>query len=258
MSYEDVQVLIATINRDDLKFLEHMNLQTSAIVANQCERDCKEIKEINDTEITICSSKTRGAARNRNIALSEAKSCYCIIADDDVIYVDRYPEIVRTWFHRFPDADLIIFNVYENPIVRYIIKRPFRVNHFNYMRFGAVRIVFHLDSIKAAKICFDENFGPGTPNIFGEDTIFLHDCLEAGLKIYAVPEYLLSLVNTRKSTWFTGFNTEYFICKARLFHRLSPKNWKLLCFQDLVRHQKEYNLQNPYKMLRLMFNIIDV
>lgn len=78
------------------------------------------------------------------------------------------------------------------------------------MRFGAARIAIKRKSISKNNILFHQEFGGGTLHCHGEDTIFLRDCLKAGLKVIAIPEYIAELNDTRKSSWFSGYNRKYF------------------------------------------------
>ncbi|UTY38087.1 hypothetical protein NMU03_10315 [Allocoprobacillus halotolerans] len=42
-----------------------------------------------------------------------SKADYCLFGDDDLIYVDGYESIVQDYFDKYPDADVIIFNLDE-------------------------------------------------------------------------------------------------------------------------------------------------
>ena len=180
---------------------------------------------------------------NYNMYLKAPKSLYGYALDLTSFF--DYLETIKNSFMENPDADLIIFNLHENPVTRFIIKKRMKINRLNYMRFGSVRIAFKLNSIRKKNISFDPNFGTGANVSFGEDTIFLHDCLKAHLKIIALPKTILSLTNQRESTWFRGFDDKYFNDKGKLFYRINKKAHLFLCLQDSIRHKKEYQL--PWK-----------
>ena len=100
------------------------------------------------------------------------------------------------------------------------------------------RIAFKRKSISGV-IKFDEKFGAGGEIPIGEDTIFLSDCLKHGLKIYASPDYILRLPPS-DSTWFKGYDKEYFFNKGKMYCRIFGKLQYLICLQDAIRHRKQY------------------
>lgn len=251
-NFMKMEVLISTYNKNDVSFTEKMNLQSDVVIGNQIKKNKKISLKKNFGDIKIICSNTRGVAYNRNITLDNSSAEICLLGDDDLVYVNNYPSIIVNRFKENPDVDVIVFNLYEPIKKRFIIRKKFRVNHLNYMRFGAVRIAFKRKSILDNKIRFDVRFGPGGEIPIGEDTIFLRDCLASGLKILAVPDYILSLTEERESTWFKGYTENYFLNKGKLFKRLYPRIWPLICMQDLIRHCKLYGIKNIHKDYKMM------
>lgn len=236
-----VQVLVSTMNRNTMDFLKKMHITSNVIVGNQNGTNDFYKLKLRNYLVEVYNSNEKGLSRNRNLTLQKATADICLLADDDIIYLKGYEDIIRRSFMENSDADILIFNLIENPVTRYVIRKKFRVNYFNYMRFGSVRIAFKRNSIINANINFDNRFGSGAEVPLGEDTIFLHDCLKAGLKIYAIPEYILSLTNDRESTWFKGYDESYFINKGKLYKRISKRMAKFLCIQDAYRHKMDYS-----------------
>ena len=235
-----LEVLISTYNRKDISFITNMNLKTDVIIGNQNGENRKIVINKSCGKLTVICSDTIGLACNRNITLENSNADICLLADDDLIYTDNYERIVLDRFKENPDVDVIIFNLVEPIGRRFITKKRFHINHFNYMRFGSVRIAFRRKSIIDNGIKFDERFGSGSRIPMGEDTIFLRDCLKAGLRILAVPDFILTLTEERESTWFKGYTNNYFYNKGMLFKRLYPNVWPILCLQDVIRHYKSY------------------
>lgn len=93
----------------------------------------------------------------------------------------------------------------------------------------------------------------GSEVSFAEDTLFLAQCLNKKLKIYAVPEYIAELKDERPSTWFKGYTDKHFMDQGIVYYCLSKKLAKLLCLQDSIRHRKEYsiygNVKSVYKKM---------
>lgn len=235
-----VQVLVATMDQYDHSLVKKMNIQTSAIISNQCERN--EIEEFNykGNEIKFLSFKERGVGLNRNNALMRSDADICIVADDDIVFVDNYFEIINKYFNENPSADVIIFNLIEKPEKRYVIRKEFKVGFHNFMKFGATRIAFRRKSVTKSGITFNLHFGGGAEFSAGEDTLFLHECLKKNLNILAIPEFISKLTDTRDSSWFEGYTDKYFIDRGALFACISKRWAWLLCLQFAIRHRKKF------------------
>ncbi|WP_159459021.1 MULTISPECIES: glycosyltransferase family 2 protein [Megasphaera] len=235
-----IQVLVATMHQRDHSLLNKMNIQTDAIIGNQCDFNSIEHFNWRDHHIAYLNFAERGVGLNRNNALMRADSEICLFADDDMAYVDGYADIVRRAFEENGDADVIIFNVYEERTTRFKIQKRTRVGYLNYLRYGTARIAVRLKSIRMNGIYFNQCFGGGTPHCHGEDNLFLTACLDKKLKIYAVPEYIATLTNERDSTWNNGYDDKYLRDQGILYKMISPRFWKLLCLQDAIRHRSLY------------------
>lgn len=233
----NLQVLVAAMNQKVDSLLENMNIQSSAIIGNQC--DINEVCEFSykGHQIKCLSFRERGVGLNRNNTLMRATSDICVLADDDLRFKENYAEIVEKHFNENPNCDVIIFNL-EGCDSRYIIKKKFKVGYKNFMRFGAARIAFRRKSITKNGITFNLHFGGGTEYSAGEDTLFLHDCLRKGLKIVAVPDSIATLLENRESTWFKGYTDKYFLDRGALFAAISKKWAPLLCLQYAIRKRR--------------------
>nr|QGT51263.1 hypothetical protein Firmicute1046_3390 [uncultured Firmicutes bacterium] len=228
-----LQVLCAAINQNDFSLAEDMNIQTDAIIANQNGKNQTEEKSFGTFGVKMICTDTRGVGINRNLALMHSDADICLLADDDISYLDGYEDIVKKAFCENPRADMLIFNLYGDE-ENYIIRKKFRVRHYNYMRFGAVRIAFKSRAVKTRGIFFNTCFGGGCMYQSGEDTLFLRDCLNRGLKIFAVPVYIATLKNERPSTWFKGYDKNFLYDKGALFAAISKKFATLLCLRFLA------------------------
>ena len=248
-----VQVLVAAMNQKDHSLLKKMNIQSDAIVGNQCDKNEIENFKYNKYNITYLNFNERGVGLNRNNSLMRATGDICLFADDDMIYENNYVEIVKKAFEENPKADVIIFNLKEKKQKRYIIKKKYKVNFFNYLRFGTARVAIKLKSVKENGIFFNQCFGGGTEHCHGEDNLFLTDCLKKKLRVYAVPYYIACLTEERQSTWEDGFNKKYLIDQGILYKTISRRWWKLLCLQDAIRHKKVYR-KKVFNILKLMIS----
>lgn len=234
------ELLLATIDQLDDSVLDKMNFDSDIIVCNQNnEVFSKKVYQKNNHEVTWYDFAEKGVGLNRNNALMRSGAEICLLADDDVRYLDGYEETILRNFAENPKADVIIFNIYsDSKKNRFVCDKKMRVNHLNCGRFGAVRIAFRRSKIIKNSISFNILFGGGSMFSAGEDSMFIHDCLFKGLRIIAVPDYILELRDDRKSTWFKGFDRKFFYDLGASYGRhFGVLAYPMACFQ-LMRKNK--------------------
>ena len=108
-----VQVLVAAMNQYNHSLLEKMHIQSDVIVGNQCDFNGIEHFEYKGYSATYLNFEERGVGLNRNNTLMRATGDICLFADDDMVYVENYPELIEKAFWDYPDADIIAFNLVE-------------------------------------------------------------------------------------------------------------------------------------------------
>lgn len=248
-----VQVLIATMHQKDYSLLEKMNIQTDAIVGNQTDENSVKEFEWHGNHIKWLSFNEKGVGLNRNNALMRADGDICLFADDDMVYVDGYEDILIKLFDKNPKVDVICFNLIEKNSRRKQIREYTKVGWYNYLTYGTARIAVKLSSVKKNGIYFNQCFGGGTEHCHGEDNLFLTACLRNGLKIIAVPVALAELKDERESTWNKGYDKKYLSDQGALYKTISRHLWRLLCLQDAIRHSQEYGVSIK-KALLIMIN----
>ena len=101
-----IETLVATIDRTDLALPEQMNIQTDTLIGNQCGYSSTEKTSVSGHNVVYFNTKDRGVGQNRNLLLQKATADICILADDDMRFVDGYPHIVE---RAFPSAKMPIF-----------------------------------------------------------------------------------------------------------------------------------------------------
>lgn len=249
----NIQLLIAAMNQKDDSLIEKMNIQTNAVVGNQCD-ECSDIEHtIDGKKIIYCNRKNRGVGLNRNTALFYSSGDILTFADEDMVFVDGYEKIIGKAFEELPKADAIFFNTVMLPEKpnRKIAKKIKRVRFFNALSYGASRISVKSNSLKRENIIFHTCFGGGTKYSCGEDTIFITDLLKKKMKIYVYPE-IIAYVDASESTWFKGYTDKYLHDKGALFAAISKRFAKLLCLQDLMRHKYMYENKSFFQAYRVM------
>lgn len=249
-----IETLVATVDQKDNGLPEKMNIQTDAVIANQCGEASEKVFYLNGSKIRNINRTERGVGKNRNLLLDNAEGDICIMADDDMKFVDGYPKTAEKAFEECPKADILIFNLIEKEPKRYINRKIFRVKQNTCGKYGAARIAFKRQKIIDSKIRFSLEFGGGAQYGSGEDTIFLHDCLKKGLKIYAVPYALAEIDQSAPSTWFSGYNEKFFYDKGALYARIYKILWPLCTIRYIIKYKNKFGMNMPAaKALKYMF-----
>lgn len=244
------QLLVSTMKKEDFSIIDDMNINSDAIIVNQ--HDCHKIDKINknDADITMYTFNERGVGLSRNTALLRSTADIIEFADDDMVFTDSYKQDVLKEFEKHPKADAILFSVEslnpQRPLLK--IKKFARVRRVEALKYGCARLAVKREKITYNNVTFSLLFGGGAVYGCGEDTLFLQDCLRAGLKIYKSPIKVAD-VKQEESSWFTGFTEKYYTDKGALFAAALPK----LCYvyavvSALKAHSDEFSKFSIFKM----------
>ena len=234
-----LQVLVATMNQTDHSLLERMNIQSDAIVINQCDRYEIEEFTFRGYHILWMSFNERGVGLSRNNALMRAWGDILLFADDDVVYSDGYAEKVVKAFETNKRADLIILNIMSlNPgRPQLIAKKEYRLHWFNCLKFGAVRIAVRKDAIRNANVLFSLLFGGGAQYQHGEDSLFIVRCLQNGMRAFVGTE-MIGIVKQEESCWFKKNDERYFFDTGVMMRQCFGVWAKLLIIPLVVKDKK--------------------
>lgn len=238
-----VQALISTMNQIDNLLVKRLKINSDCIILNQCNENSEIILEDELFNIKIINSETRGLSKSRNLLIKNASGNICLIGDDDLEYVDNYEKIIKEQFDKYPNADIIAFQVegIEEKFKDYP-KKERKLNLITSMKVASVEIAFRLNRVKENNIMFNEKFGSGAEYCMGEENIFLFECIRKGLKIQYVPIKIANL-HMGDSSWFNGFNEKYFIDRGASFYAMSSKLALLLILQFAIRKYSLYKAE---------------
>ncbi len=239
----NIEILVSTMNINGLsqfqELMKNMNIHKDALVINQNWKDnLNYYDQLNN--IKLLTFKENGLSKSRNRLLENCTKNICILADDDLIYENDYENIVLNAYKEYPEADIIVFYVEsDNPNnIKPLLKKG-KVDYLHLMKIQSVQISFKSSKIREANIKFDERFGAGSKYYMGEESIFLYECYKKGLKIYSYPKKIAKITD-RESTWFKGFDSNYFKVKGACFRMINSKIYIFLCLQFLIRKFQIY------------------
>lgn len=249
-----IEVLVATMNQDDLSKFKEMNLNSDVVFANQADRYEFVEEKINSNTVKMFTTADRGVGKNRNLAMLNATGDICLFADDDMIYENDYKSIVTEAFERIPQADIIVFNLETIGIEtrkRRVNTKIKKVNYFNALNYGAARIVVRRSSIMKKNIWFSTLYGGGAKYSSGEDSLFLTEAITKGLKVYTYPKKIAN-VKQGESTWFEGYTHKYFHDRGVWLANAFPKLKYLLSIYysyKMKDYTKEFSFRGIYKII---------
>lgn len=234
-----IQLLVSAVDKDIAALIKQMHIHTDAVVVDQCDRYGYE--EIMDSghKVQAFYMPERGVGLSRNTALLHASGDICAFSDEDIVLSDDYEAQIRKAYKELPDADMILVNVKVAPSrCTYWNEDIHRVNCRNYGRYPAYSITVKRDALLRANVHYSLLFGGGAKYSNGEDSLFLKDCLKAGLKIYSHTACIGKEVE-RESTWFSGYHEKFFKDRGVLYHYLYGRLALPLSLRFLWVHRGE-------------------
>ena len=234
-----VEVLISTMHQNDYDLLKRINLQSNAVVINQCDCNSQQVFMFGDYRVKWINTTERGISKSRNMAIQNACSDYCLFVDDDEILANDYASIIKHAFEAY-NCDIIRFmatgieRVFKN-----YPKKNQKIGFLSSMKISSVEIAFKVQTIRKLGVLFDEDLGAGSDFLMGEENVFLFDCLRKKMNIYFCRTIICNL-HLGNSSWFKGYNKEYFIGRGASFCAMRTKFTKLLICQFAIRRWKQY------------------
>ena len=255
-----VELLISCVNKEPRELAEKMHLASHAVIVNQCDAEtaakCEtETFQVAGGSVTALYRNERGVGRSRNLALEKSGQAICVFSDEDIVYVDDYAKRIEDEFAAHPEADILLFQVEVDPSRKTYQNDAFGpVSKWNCGRYPAYSMAFRRDKLLESGAKFSLLFGGGAPYSNGEDSLFIRDCLKAGLKAYKTPVCIGEEI-PRPSTWFSGYHEKFFFDRGVLYHFLYGKAAKIWGFRFVFTKKKVMCTEIPWrKALRLLYD----
>jgi glycosyltransferase involved in cell wall biosynthesis len=237
-----IQILVATMHRDSLSFLEPMFPYShyssyNIIVVNQSNE--KAIKDDEHANVKVINTDTLGLSISRNIALENATGKFCVITDDDIVFQEGFEQHIITAFTMFPAAGAISFQynrpAKENPVKSYS-SRPFQHDNATIRGVSSIEMVVNRDRVSAEHLRFNVNFGLGAEFEVAEEFLFLRSLIEKDIPVYYYPAAIVE-----HNEWSSGHDhgsDRLVYARAALACKLYGNTaglWLLKYLQFLVR-----------------------
>ena len=241
-----LQVLVTTMYQNNFNLFESMNLRSDTLIANQSNSNEYKEKVINEHLVQMITTDTRGLSRNRNIALalSAQNADLLMFSDDDLVFSEGYEQSVIKEFESHPEAEAIKFNLHDLSATRKISMKPIeryeKATRLNMSASGVCGLVIKRETIIKNNLRFREDFGAGTPNKSGEDTIFIMELLEKTVPLFRSPIDIAGIDQT-ESCWYKGYDDRFFQTAGKVLGISFSKFAYLLAIRSAYRFTRKDN-----------------
>ncbi len=210
----EIQVLISCMTDNVLDLLSGLNLQTNAVVVNQCDRECEEVvdylgKNGKTYIVKIINTKERGLSKSRNKAIVNSSGDICLLCDEDEVFVDGYDQKIAAAYEKYKNADLILMDVRFADTKKTLTVPEGKLSFRRILSGHSVQITFKRDRIVSSGVSFDEKMGAGTGNGAAEEIKFMLGLRRKKRQLYS-NNTLIAELKPSESTWFKGYDSRYF------------------------------------------------
>ena len=232
-----VQLLVSCVNADIPALIRKMQIQSSAVIVDQCDRDGEETIHTPTGEVRVWYRKERGVGASRNLALEKACQEICIFSDEDIVYEAEYVTRIEKEFAAHPEADGLLFQVEVDPSRKTYQNDSFGpVTKWNCGRYPAYSMAFRTEKLHACGAKFSLLFGGGAPYSNGEDSLFLKEFMDKGYRVYTAP-VTIGHEEAGDSTWFEGYHEKFFHDRGVLYRFLYGRWKSVMALRFLLAHR---------------------
>lgn len=191
----DFQLLISTMQQEDLSFLDRMFpfhdwKKLNILIVNQT--NLKKKLQSNLQNIQIINSNEFGLSKSRNLALQHATSAIVLLADDDVIYLKFFEKIIHKAYQDYPEAAMICFQFFDEN-GEFKKKYPLKKGYISpkKLALSSVEMSLNLNLIRKYGLKFNEHFGLGATFPMHEEQVFKEQLSSHKLKVAFIPAPIL-------------------------------------------------------------------
>ncbi len=244
---EDLEIVLATMNRNSLDFLIPMFpfsdfSNFSILIVNQTQENNLLISEF--PSVRVINSFEKGLSKSRNLGLKNAQGKVLLIADDDVVFKNDFDSIIIDTYNKFPSATGICFYA-EKPdgtlFKSSLSKTKEKISQLELFNILSIEMTFNSEMLVKLGLQFDENFGLGSRFKMGEEAIFLSDVKSKNQLLIIEPQVVV--VHSPLSTDDTiSFEERYYI-QGAFFKRVENINYYLGLFLKVFFDLKQHKIK---------------
>lgn len=248
-----LEILISTMKRSNLDFLKPMFPKDfgnyNILIINQTEKG-QELTSKYDN-IRVLNSYEKGLSKSRNLALKNAKGNICLLADDDIKYVENFDNIIKKAFKSNKNFDVITFMMSDfegNLAKKYNL--PKLHTYKSLVKANSVTIAFKRKPILNTKIVFDTNFGLGSTFEIAEEFIWLRSLFKTKIKIGFIAKVIVQ--HSYESSGRFGGDDRIIAARSALFYKYSKRfaHIKLIRYLFLMLKTQQIKTKDVFKKYR--------
>lgn len=249
-----ISILVSTVDDGLLKnpaFFKNINFDIcEVVVVQQLIQSDKTLKL--DYPAKVFSYKEKGVSLSRNKALENASAPIALMADDDTYFMKGFEETILNAYQQHKDAHIITFqamNTEGKPFKTYSNK-AYKHTFRTILKISNIEVSINLAKLQNRKL-FDENYGPGSPCICGDDTVFVVDAFNKGWNMYYQPVPIVVHPPLSSGRTYSEFQTYH---KGIMYRRCF--GWKsfILGLAFAIKKHKEYKKDlSFFTFLKLMW-----
>ena len=245
----DLEIVLATMNRDSLDFLIPMFpfchfSEFPILIINQTTENKLLVSDF--PSVRIVNSFEKGLSKSRNLGLQNAHGKIVLLADDDEVFKEDFENTILEAHNKYPEAASICFAIDDSngSLFKKYLKQPkLQLNDFDIFSILSIEVSLKTNIFKQFKTDFDTNFGLGSSFLMGEEAIFLSDLKKKKQNIIIVPTVIAGhpAVSTDDKL---NFEQRYYVQGAFLI-RVAKNNYLkwifLKLFFDIKHNRIEIN-----------------
>lgn len=238
-THKSVDEIITLVNK--------LNIKSNVIVGNQFKEKSVNTYFVNDYKITVVNTNEKGCSKNRNHILTYSAADIVLFSDDDEIFTNNYYSIIIDAFENNLEAEAIYFKVDVNkesrPVRMFDSNRKAKWKDISAL--GVWGLAIKRSTIDKYHLSFDESFGPGSICPMGEDSIYLKDLISRSNKVFT-NTMLVAYIEQFQSTWFKGYNKNYFVNLGKATKRIYPRTFLFRVIKNVMYYTTKGF--NPFKV----------
>lgn len=239
------QILIATMNRENLDFLYKMfpnsNIEgLNIIIVNQTTP--QKILKSNLLSVKVINSFDKGLSKSRNLALENATSNWCLIADDDLVYVIGFENIISSGIEEYNSSGVVVFkSMVDAETPRRDFPETSKKHITTLKQFNVASFEMVLNRSIPNPLFFNENFGLGSNVfLFGEEVVLMRDYIEEGFSVSYCDKAIVFHPKDNTGTIYEH-SLRYFT-KGGVLKYTYPKKYVLWIFIQLFFDVKQHKI----------------
>lgn len=257
-----INILISTIDQgiDKVKdILQPANMLVKYIIFHQCRSvEFKYVpKNLLRGDVFVSQVMGEGLAKSRNNALQLADGDIALLADDDIKYFSNTFHLISEIFKANPHLDVACFKIRTNegePEYKNYPAKQKCFKNFWHHPVSSIEIAIRIKSVNERGIRFDERFGIGSKEFpFGEEAIFINDCIRSGLNVEYFPFYIVNhpYESTLRKT--DKFDRQRIKTRAAVHARMFGRKSMIISFLETIVYFPEILKRkiNPINLLKI-------